>query len=547
MNIGSEFAQIISKGLVNSSLDRCSRWSMHRIIMPKPVDGPLKFDKFPWQETILDCEEEMVSIRKGAQLGFSVAGIIKALHRLDARREDVLYILPTDRNASQFAQARLDSIVQLSPHLANLFVGANSVGLKKTVHPSHMYIKGSMSEANLVSVPVGTVVIDEYDRCNVKALSLALERMSAYERRHLFALSTPTLPEFGIDGLYQRGTQEEFTFKCPSCSKHIALRWPESFEVCGDSATDPDTSKSHLKCYECQAPLPHETKNEWLSEADWVPQQKATGHRSFSISQLYSFTVDPQDVAQGYHRGCGDEVAMVEFMNQKIGAPYIMAGGKITDEEINRNFGSHHKSDASVPGKMVTMGVDVGSFLDVAIVEYDYDEDPWFEPHLRSRAKLIWEGRLPGGDFTGLDGLMSQYQIRHCCIDFQPETNLAKSFARRFHGFVSLVQYRKGTEQEEIKEKEDDRVPILTVNRTAFLDYSVGRLHRDRLSLPLDLSSLWKEHVKSIARTYMLDEYGKPKAVYVSNKPDHACHALALAEVAHIRAFESSYNKSVKF
>ena len=346
-----------------------------------------------------------------------------------------------------------------------------------------------------------------------------------------------------MSGLFQ----EEFSFKCPSCSKFIALRWPESFHVGGDSATDPETINSYIKCYECGAKLPHETKAEWLKDAFWQPTHKADGHRSFSISQLYSFTVDPQDIAQGYHRGCGDEVAMVEFMNQKIGVPYIMSGGKITDEEINRNFGTHYKFDSVEPGKMVAMGVDVGSFLDIAVVEYNYDEDPWFEPHLRSRAKLLWEGRLPGGDFTGLDHMMSSYQIRHCCIDFQPETNLAKAFARRFPGFVSLVQYRRGTEQEEIKEKEDDRVPILTVNRTAFLDYSIGRLHKDRLELPLDLSNLWKEHVKAIARTYMLDEVGKPKAVYVSNKPDHACHALALAEVAHIRAFERSYSKSVKF
>ena len=547
MGIAKEFGEIIQRGLVDSSLDRCSRWAQHRIEMPHPVPGPLKFDKFPWQESILDCNEEIVSIQKGAQIGFSVAGMIKALHRVDSCREDVLYILPTDKNASQFAQARLDSIVGLSPKLSDLWRSANSVGLKQTKHLTNLYIKGSMSEANLVSVPVGCVVIDEYDRCNVKALSLALERMSAYEKRHLFALSTPTLPEYGINALYDQGTKEEFTFKCPSCSKHIALRWPESFEVRGDSATDPNVVESYIKCYECGAKLPHETKQEWMSGADWVPTTKASGHRSFSVSQLYSFTVNPADIAIGYHRGCGDEVAMVEFVNQKMGMPYIMKGGKVTDTEINRNIGSHHKFDGLADDNaMITMGVDVGNFLDVAIVKYDYLEDPWLEPHLRSHATLLHELRLPGGDFTGLDQLMSEWQVKHCCIDFQPETNLAKSFARRFHGFVSLVQYRRGTEQEEIKEKEDDRVPILTVNRTAFLDYSVGRLHKDRITLPVDLSNLWREHVKAINRTYVLDEVGKPKATYLSAKPDHSAHALALAEVAHIRAYEAFHGRTAK-
>lgn len=515
--------------------------------MPKPVEGPLRFDKFPWQPTILDCQEEMVSIRKGAQIGFSVAGMIKALHRVDAVREDVLYILPTDKNASQFAQARLDSIVNLSPELKNLFIGANSVGLKKTSHHTHIYIKGSMSEANLVSVPVGCVVIDEYDRCNVKALGLALKRMSGHDQRHLFALSTPTLPEYGIDALYQQGTKEEFTFRCPSCSKYIALRWPESFEVCGDGATDPDVAKSRLKCYECQATLPHETKADWLKSPKWQPSQKSPGHRSFSISQLYSFTEKPQQIAIDYHRGLGNEIVMIEFMNQTIGAPYIMAGGKVTDTEINRNIGTHRKTDDPPQGKMITMGIDVGTMLDIAVVQYDYDEDPWLEPHLRSRAKLLWEGRIPSeGGWSQLDQMMSEWQVQGACIDFQPETNLARAFCRRFHGFAEMVQYRKGTEQEEIKEKEDDRVPILTVNRTAFLDYSVGRLHSDRITLPADLSHTWREHILAINRTYVLDEYGKPKAAYLSDKADHSCHSLALAEVAHIRAYERSFGRTAK-
>jgi hypothetical protein len=472
---------------------------------------------------------------------------VKALHTLDVRKEDVLYILPTAQQASIFAQSRLDSIVNMSPKLSDLFQAANSVGLKKTKHFSNLFIRGSVSESGLVSVPVSTVVIDEFDRCNVKALSLAIERMSSFEDKHLFALSTPTLPEFGVDGLYNQGTQEEFRFKCPSCSKTIALRWPESFEVRGDCATDETVHDSYIKCYECQAELPHHSKREWLRDAYWEATSKASGHRSFGISQLYAMALTPGELAIGYHRGVGDDVAAVEFHNQKLGVPYVMKGGQVTDVEINAAISNHVKGSHEVEGQMNCMGVDVGSFLDVCICQYFYDQDPWLEPHLRSISKLILECRLPGSDWEGLAQLMSEYQIRHACVDFQPETNLAKAFARRFHGYVSLVQYRTGTEAEEIKEKDDDRVPVLTVNRTAFLDYSLGRLHKSgRLLLPQDLSGVWKEHAKAPCRTYVLDSLGKPQATYLSSKPDHSCHSLALCEVAHIRAFETSYDKVAK-
>jgi hypothetical protein len=544
----TELAKIIANGLVDNTMDKCSRWAEQRVVMPAPFRGAFNFENFPWQREILDCRSPMVSIRKGAQIGFSVAGMVKALHTLDVKKEDVLYILPTAQQASVFAQSRLDSIINMSPKLSDLFQAANSVGLKKTKHFSNLFIRGSVSESGLVSVPVSTVVIDEYDRCNVKALSLAMERMSSFEEKTLFALSTPTLPEFGVDGLYRQGTQEEFMFKCPSCSKTIALRWPESFEVRGDCATDERVHDSYIKCYECQAKLPHQLKRQWLKDAQWQATAPAHGHRSFGISQLYAMALTPGELAIGYHRGVGDEIAAVEFFNQKLGIPYIMKGGQVTDVEIEAAIGSHLKGSHDVDGKMIAMGIDVGSFLDVAICEYTYDEDPWLEPHLRSTSKILYEGRLAGGDFKGLEQFMTEYQVRHACIDFQPETNLAKAFARKFHGFVSLVQYRQGTEADEIKEKEDnDRIPILTVNRTAFLDYSIGRLHKPgKLILPSDVSGVWREHIKAPCRTYVLDTMGKPVATYLSNKPDHSCHALALCEVAHIKAYEQSFQKTVK-
>src|SRR5690606_25644079 len=97
------------------------RWAEHKIWMPKPYDGPISWEKFPWSPTILNANEPMVTVMKAAQMGFSVAGLIKALFKVCQEREDVLYVLPTAHLASDFAKARLDAIVALSPHLQNVF------------------------------------------------------------------------------------------------------------------------------------------------------------------------------------------------------------------------------------------------------------------------------------------------------------------------------------------------------------------------------------------------------------------------------------------
>ena len=219
MSLLDNFAKDLASGLIDNSLTKCSRWSEHRIWTPPPYPGPLSFEKFPWQREILNARDPMVSVQKAAQMGLSVAGMIKTLYMVSWDKVDVLYVLPTAKLAGKFAKARLDAMVAMSPELRGMFIGSNNVGLKTTVDHAHIYIEGSVSESGLVSSPVGVVVVDEFDRCNKDTMALVMERLAAHEDKHFFGLSTPTLPHFGINKQYLLGTQERFRFPCPRCGK----------------------------------------------------------------------------------------------------------------------------------------------------------------------------------------------------------------------------------------------------------------------------------------------------------------------------------------
>lgn len=545
-----DFAALIAKGLIDNSLDTCSRWAENRIHMPNPHQGPLNFSLFPWQREILDANDPMVTVQKAAQMGFSVAGIIKTLFKVDQEKADVLYILPTHQLACNFTKSRLDSIVALSPELRDLFFKGSSTSLKTTRDHAHIHIYGSVSERNLVSHPVGTAIVDEFDRCAKNSMALVLERLSAHDKKHFFGLSTPTLPEFGISEQYQLGTQEHFMFECPHCGRTTELIWPECIEIHGDCATDEECHTSFYKCKECDHKLDHATKQLWLPPTGhWEPTAQAHGHRSFWINQMYGPSITAGELVIAYFKGQADEASNIEFHNQKLGLPYLMDGGKVTQAILDEAIAGHRKDDPypADSTRMITMGVDIGSFLDIVVTEYIYTSDPGYEPHLNSHAKVLWEGRLAGDDFNGLDLLMAQWQVQHCCLDFQPETVSAKAFARRFHGFASLVQYRRGTSGVEIKAAYDnDNVPILTVDRTSMFDLSLGRFHKNKISIPMDTSGLFKENIQAMCRTYELDDIGRPKAAYVSNRPDHLAHALLLAEVAHFQAYSKSTGRPIK-
>lgn len=550
-----QFAQIIADGLVKNSLTSCTRWADHKIHTPPPYGGPLSFEKFPWQKEILNCDESFITVQKAAQMGFSVAGLIKALYMVVSKRTDVLYVLPTQNLASDFAKARLDQMVSMSPSLRGCFVGSNNVGLKTTADHAHIFIRGSIAESGLVSVPVGCVIVDEYDRCNPNAMPLVLERLAAHEQKHFFGLSTPTLHNYGINKQYLLGTQERFRFPCPSCSKKIELLWPDEklgikgcIEICGTYSTDPECHKSFFKCPECGSKLPHETKVEWLAKAYWEPTSPAHGHRSFHLNQMYGPAITPGELVVAYFKGQTDDAAQVQFVNQKRGEPHSLSGARITDQIIEACLRPHRLEDArpTTADRQIVMGVDVGTFLDVCVAEYLYDRDPGFEPHLNSICKVLWNGRLPGDNFSALDSIMAEWQVQYAAIDFQPETVLSKAFARRFHGYASVVQYRKGTIGHEIKEAfDDDHVSILTVDRTSFLDMSLGRLHKQRTWLPQNIHGVFREHLQNLERTYEMDDMGKPKAVYVSLNADHSAHALNLTEVAHIKAYSRQTGRSI--
>lgn len=550
-----QFCDDLAAGLISSTLTSCSRWAEHKIHTPPPYAGPLSFKKFPWQVEILNSMDPFVTVQKAAQMGFSVAGMLKALYMVDEKKTDVLYVLPTQNLASDFAKARLDQVVAMSPALRNMFIGSNNVGLKTTADHSHIFIRGSVAESGLVSVPVGCAIVDEYDRCNPKAMSLVLERLAAHEDKHFFGLSTPTLPNFGINKQYLLGTQERFRFPCPSCGKKIELLWPDkkkgikgNIEICGEHSTDPDCHRSQFVCNECDACLPHELKSDWLANAYWEATEVAHGHRSFHLNQMYGPAITPGELVIAYFKGQSDDAAQVEFVNQKLGEPHLLEGARVTDQVIDSCLRNHRTEDPrpETADRQIVMGVDVGTFLDVVIAEYLYERDPGFEPHLNSICKVLWSGRLPGSDFEVLDRLMAEWQVQYAAIDWQPESVLAKAFARRFHGYASVVQYRKGTTGHEIKEAfDDERVSILTVDRTSFLDMSLGRLHKQRTLLPANISGVFREHVKNLVRTYELDDFGKPKAVYVSLGADHQCHALTLTEVAHMMSYSRQTGRNI--
>ena len=534
------FQQGLTGGLLNQSLKSCSRWAEHRRVMGAPFPGPYGFKHHPWCREIHNSKAAFTVAMKAAQLGITEAGINRAFFTLDQLKRDVLYVLPTTLNASDFSKARFATALKLSPYLKSLFVDTNTVGLKST-GTNVLYIRGSRGDSNLKSIPVSELVLDELDEMDTHAIWLALERLSGQIEKHVLAISTPTVPKYGIHKLYLTSTQEHFTFKCPHCGRWTELVWPDCVEIIGETVSDPRCNESFIKCKDCGHKLEHKAKPEFLAGGIWQPtdlQANPEESRGFYCNQLYSSTISPSELVIAHFRGLGDEAANTEFHNSKLGLPFIGEGAQVSDEMLDAAVRKHTINDRrpEVGGmRCITMGVDQGKTGYISVVEWSFDGDRRIDINLAAVGRLLWYGKFREEDWNYLGQLMREWQVLACVVDADPNINDARRFARKFYGYVHLCRYRRGITAKEIAiTDEDTGAAMATVDRTNWLSCTLGRfkMNPPRLLLPADISLEFREHVKNLVRTYEKDEHGNPEAAYVSTGPDHYAHSLVYAEIA---------------
>lgn len=527
----------ITEGLDTQTITSCSRWAIKRRIMGGDFSGAYGFKWHPWCRGPHDSRASLNCCMKAAQTGLTEVGINRAFYILDVLKRDVLYVLPTATIATDFSKGRFGPALSLSPYIKSMFTDVNTVGLKRT-SANTLYIRGSRGDANLISIPISELILDEMDRMDERKIEEAMERLSGQLRKCVWAISTPTLPNRGIHALYQTTTQEHFMFKCPCCNKWTELIWPDCIEIIGEAIYDPRCHESYLKCKECGGKLEHQDKPNWLKTGQWIVTEpnSDTDRRGFHINQLYSFTVSPGEIVIAHLRGLGNEAILTEFHNSKLGVPFISANAQVTDVKLDACIGTHTMTAARPKRgghRLITMGIDTGTWNYVEVSEFLFEE-LGRDVNTAAECKPLWMGKFHEDDaWEQFDRLMVEWQIIHCLIDADPYPYLARQFARRFPGYVTLTRFRRGVSQKEVNiTKDPNKADMAVVDRTNWLDCALGRFHTNRIKLPVDVPLEYRDHIKNLVRTYKQDENGNPVAEYVSLGPDHYGFARCYSELA---------------
>jgi len=462
------------------------------------LDGkPFTYDRHEYLIEPYQDDHPFQVEMKAAQMGLTTRAMLRSLYKCRyAGFRGVLYLFPSRTDALDFSKSRISNLIDENPNTIGEWLrDTDSAGLKK-VWNSFLYIRGMHSKVGLKSIPVDFVIFDELDEAPQNSVDVAMERMGHSEHRLVLQLSNPTLPDYGIDKIFQETDQRYWLLKCGKCGEYTCLE--DTFPDCLVTVN----GGVIRACHKCKSEL-NPSIGEWVAKHPSI-----TDKRGYHYSQLFSHFIDPGDILHQFRTTDN----LTDFYNLKIGISYVQAENRLSAEEVLSLCGN--KGVVSSDDGPCSMGVDQGKDLHVVIGKR----------HVQKAGEIVHLEIYK--DWEELDRLMTNFNVSRCVVDALPETRNARAFAERFRGKVFLNyynQHQKGFYAWNEKEL------IVQCNRTESLDASHREIMERNLILPkrCEISKMFAAQLHNVAKKLEENEdTGSKRYIYVKLGADHFRHAL---------------------
>ena len=189
-------------------------------------------------------------------------------------------------------------------------------------------------------------VHDEADRSNMKVVDQYYSRLQHSKYKWQWIFSNPSVPEVGVDKLWNRSDQKHWFVECPSCKNKQYLVMEN---IMKDSS-----GQWYFGCKKCQTELDR-SHGEWIArwrDKTWHPKKNPQGVNGYWISLLMAPWISANTIKELEMTKPADY-----FANFVLGIPYTGSGNTVTKDVIIRNLTSEVNRQL---GRIV-IGVDPGS------------------------------------------------------------------------------------------------------------------------------------------------------------------------------------------
>lgn len=530
---------------------RLLEWTQRHRTLLAP-DKKVDFVRHAYLKDIYNCTARNMVIYKAGQMGASEYLVSYAFHAADERGATVLYVFPTDTHVSDFSSARIGPALEVSEYLSSIVTsgagvvtsrgmrkrGADRVTLKR-VRDRFVYLRGAKVNdgraPQLKAIDADVLIFDEVDEMDSRAPAIARKRLGHSLIAEERMVSTPTYHDRGIHAAWQGSDQREWFVRCEHCGErqpltihNVVTEWDDLGRPVNWHGTleypDPGLTFTEREVYAWAACRRCGGKLNRLAEGEWVATYPDRSTEGYHLTKLFSPITPLIEIVENLDTV--DETERKEAYNQDLGEPYTPRGGRLTDTVLDwcrRDYGM-----GAVQGERTTMGVDVGSLLNVVI------RGP-ASPETGERP-LRFAGAVP--EFGDLARLMREYNVRRMVIDALPETRKAREFQAAFgKGRVWLAYYTTqptGTRKESAIDL-DWGEGVMNLDRTRTLDAMfAGFYEPETRLLPANARDIrdYYAQLKAPVRVLETTARGDLVARYVEEGADHYAHAENYEQVA---------------
>jgi hypothetical protein len=483
-------------------------WLLENYVIPKTAK-PYSFKGHAYLIDIAKDDFEFQVIKKSAQAGLSEILASLGLAVADLLGLNTVYAMPAMSQMQMFSHARVQKAIAMSPKIRDRVTGVTNVS-QKEIGNGILYLIGSQDYRQIITIDGDLLIIDEVDGHLQENIPVLEQRIEHSNLKWRVYASTPTLPEYGIDAMYQESDQREWFIVCEHCGERQTLGW---------EANVVELPHPMVVCRKCRKPINR------LADGEWVPKYPSRSNECHGrhINKLFC---ERADIAQLMKRSKQIRYKK-QFYNSDLGLAYVPEGGKIQRDEIFAIAKLSEPPGRPDDGWLMIGGVDVGPqelYVGVDRVLADGARHAVLRQKIESNTQEA---------FVELERIFRKWRVRCAVLDAQPETRLVKTFVEKNWGLAAQMYrcyFRPIADEYRVNRLEH----IVNANRTMCCDGMVD-VYRDGDALQIPPSFLenadYLEQLQAPVRV-TLDQNVKGvaiereardcKTIYAkTHKPDH--------------------------
>ena len=315
---------------------------VHYYKMVNENQFPIEFKDHYFLIDIYDDDADDIVCVKSAQVGFSVAAILKSIHAAAFGGQNVIYALPTNNVVQDFVKPKVNPLIASNDAISDI-VTDDSVSLKK-VKDRFIYFKGGFSEREAISISGDVLVIDEFDRMpNMQVVNTFESRLQASKNPKRWRFSNPSQIGFGVDLLYKDSDQRHWFVK-HSCGYESFMDWEKTEWREGEYSHYVDQLSATYVCGKCGGTVSDNERR----YGRWIAKYPERSRHGYWISQMMAPWVSAKRIIEQY------EESNVEFFhNFVLGKAYTPS-----DLIVNRETILRACAPSTIPRVGVAIGVD---------------------------------------------------------------------------------------------------------------------------------------------------------------------------------------------